>query len=366
MSDIANSKSAFASRADYSELAAQIKSWALELGFDAVGITNTELDRHKQYLYSWLEQQRHGEMQWMQRHAELRCEPAELHTDTLSVISVRMDYLHQQATPPQLLLEQPNKAAISRYAIGRDYHKVLRQRLAKLAKQIQQAAGGRHRAFVDSAPVLEKALAEKAGIGWIGKHTNLLHQDAGGWFFLGEIYTNLPLPIDSPADNHCGSCRRCIDICPTRAITAPYKLDARLCISYLTIELQSSIPEHLRPLIGNRIYGCDDCIMVCPWNKFAQAARESDFMPRDHLDAPDLIELFSWSEAQFLEHTEGTAIRRIGHERWLRNIAVGLGNAPTSPGIVEALKSRLNHSSELVQEHVRWALEQHAENARLC
>ncbi len=366
MSDIDNSKSVELITPDYPALAKQIETWALALGFDAVGITNTDLDRHKQYLRNWLEQQRHGEMQWMQRHADLRCEPAQLHTDTLSVISVRMDYLHQHATAPEELLKQPEKAAISRYAIGRDYHKVLRQRLAKLAKQIQQAAGGRHRAFVDSAPVLEKALAEKAGIGWIGKHTNLLHQDAGGWFFLGEIYTNLPLPIDSPASNHCGSCRRCIDICPTQAITAPYQLDARLCISYLTIELQNAIPEHLRPLIGNRIYGCDDCIMVCPWNKFAQAARQPDFAPREPLDAPDLIDVFNWSEDEFLQHTEGTAIRRIGYQRWLRNVAVGLGNAPTSPAIISALNSRLHNSSELVREHIQWALQQHAEKARVC
>jgi len=330
MSDISKSKSKPTEQLNYSALAAQIKTWALTMGFDAIGITDTDLDRHKQYLKRWLRQQRHGDMQWMQRHALLRCEPAQLHADTLRVISVRMDYLHSNATPPQTLLQQPEKAAISRYAIGRDYHKVLRHRLAKLAKKIQQAAGGRHRAFVDSAPVLEKALAEKAGIGWIGKHTNLLHQDAGGWFFLGEIYTNLNLPIDPPADNHCGSCQRCIDICPTQAITGPYQLDARLCISYLTIEHSTSIPEHLRPLMGNRIYGCDDCIMVCPWNKFAQASQEPDFTPREHLDAPHLVDLFSWNEAQFLQQTEGTAIRRIGHERWLRNIAVALGNAPTS------------------------------------
>lgn len=351
---------------DYAELTGQIKTWAKGMGFDAVGITDTELGEHMQHLQQWLSEQRHGEMQWMDKHSGLRSDPNSLHNGTIRVISVRMDYLHDNATPPEVLLKQPEKAAISRYAIGRDYHKVLRQRLAKLAKKIEQAAGGRHRAFVDSAPVLEKPLAEKAGIGWIGKHTNLLHQDAGGWFFLGEIYTSLPLPVDAPADNHCGTCRRCIDVCPTKAITGPYQLDARLCISYLTIEHQSAIPEHLRPLIGNRIYGCDDCIMICPWNKFAQAASEPDFAPRDPLDAPDLVELFSWSEADFLHHTEGTAIRRIGHERWLRNVAVGLGNAPSTPAVIEALKSRADDPSELVRKHVQWALAQHAETPHLC
>lgn len=351
---------------DYAALTTQIKSWALAAGFDAVGITDTKLGEHAEHLQQWLNEGQHGDMQWMQNHADLRCDPDALHSGTIRVISVRMDYLHGDATPYQDLLDQPDKAAISRYAIGRDYHKVLRQRLGKLAKRIEQTAGGRHRAFVDSAPVLEKPLAQKAGIGWVGKHTNLLHQDAGGWFFLGEIYTSLPLPIDQPAENHCGSCQRCIDICPTKAITGPYQLDARLCISYLTIEHASSIPEHLRPLIGNRIYGCDDCIMVCPWNKFAQAASEPDFAPREPLDTPDLVELFAWSEEEFLKHTEGTAIRRIGHERWLRNVAVGLGNAPGTPAVISALQSRLDDSSDLVREHIRWALAQHAENPHLC
>ncbi len=366
MSDHAKSNPADQPAINWRDLAGQIKLWASALGFDAVGITDTELGEHSRHLQRWLAQQRHGEMQWMQRHAGLRAAPAQLHADTIRVISVRMDYLHADATAPQALLEQPHTAAISRYAIGRDYHKVLRSRLARLAKQIEQAAGGRHRALVDSAPVLEKALAEKAGIGWIGKHTNLLHQDAGGWFFLGEIYTTLPLPIDQPSQNHCGSCTRCIDICPTRAITGPYQLDARLCISYLTIEHQSAIPEPLRPLIGNRIYGCDDCILACPWNKFAQAASQPDFAPRDPLDAPDLVELFGWSETDFLHYTEGTAIRRIGHERWLRNVAVGLGNAPTTPAVIKALEARRDDPSELVREHTRWALRQHADQALLC
>lgn len=366
MSDISKAKPNDAESKDYVALAAQIKEWIKTAGFDAVGITDTHLDRHATRLQNWLDEGQHGEMQWMQNHADLRCKPDQLHDGTIRVISVRMDYLHENATPYQYLLNQPEKAAISRYAIGRDYHKVLRQRLGKLAKRIEQAAGGRHRAFVDSAPVMEKPLAEKAGIGWIGKHTNLLHQDAGGWFFLGEIYTSLPLPIDEPADNHCGSCQRCIDICPTKAITGPYQLDARLCISYLTIEHSSAIPEHLRPLIGNRIYGCDDCIMVCPWNKFAQAASESDFAPRSPLDAPDLVELFGWSEEQFLRYTEGTAIRRIGYERWLRNIAIGLGNSASTPAVIEVLKSRREDDSELIREHTLWALKQHAEKQHVC
>lgn len=346
---------------DYAQLTQQIKQWALALGFDAIGITNTKLDKHHAYLRRWLEQQRHGTMSWMERHAELRAHPEQLHTDTISVISVRLDYMHGETTPPEVLLAQPEKAAISRYAVGRDYHKVLRKRLARLAKQIEQQAGGKHRAFVDSAPVMEKALAEKSGIGWIGKHTNVLQQDTGGWFFLGEIYTTLPLVIDTPATNHCGSCQRCIDVCPTKAITAPYQLDARLCISYLTIEHADAIPEALRPLMGNRIYGCDDCIMVCPWNKFAKATQEPDFAPRHPLDAPNLVDLFTWDETTFLHYTEGTAIRRIGHERWLRNIAIGLGNAPSSPAVIDALQQRFDDPSELVREHTRWALLQHAE-----
>jgi epoxyqueuosine reductase len=246
---------------------------------------------------------------------------------------------------------------ISRYALGRDYHKVMRGRLQKLADRIENCVGPfQYRAFSDSAPVLEKALAEKAGLGWIGKHTNLIDPRAGSWFFLGELYTDLPLPVDTPADNHCGHCRACLDICPTQAIVAPYELDARRCISYLTIELRGSIPVELRPLIGNRIYGCDDCQLVCPWNRFARPTQEADFAPRHDFDAPELVKLFSWSEAEFLKYTEGSAIRRIGYECWLRNIAVALGNAPADRAIVRALKSRSEHSSELVKEHVQWAL----------
>ncbi len=349
---------------DWQAVAEQIKTWGKALGFQDVGITDTELDSHEVRLLNWLEQGFHGEMGYMERHGTRRSRPQELIPGTIRIISARMDYWPSDATPVEALLEQPETACISRYALGRDYHKVLRRRLQRLADRITDSVGSfGYRAFVDSAPVLEKALAEKAGLGWIGKHSNLLNDKAGGWFFLGELYTDLPLPVDSPATNHCGSCRRCIDICPTDAIVAPYQVDARRCISYLTIELHGSIPEPLRPKIGNRIYGCDDCQAVCPWNKFANASAEPDFAPRHGLDAPDLVSLFRWDEATFQKRTEGSAIRRIGHLRWLRNIAVALGNAPTSGPILDALRSRLNHPSELVREHVNWALRQHADKA---
>jgi epoxyqueuosine reductase len=279
---------------------------------------------------------------------------------TQRVISARLDYWPAQAADADNILRSPETAFISRYALGRDYHKVMRQRLQKLAGRIEGEIGSyRYRVFTDSAPVLEKPLAEKAGLGWIGKHTNLLHRDAGSWFFLGEIYTDLPLPVDAPATNHCGTCQACLDVCPTRAIIAPYRLDARRCISYLTIELHGSIPEELRPLIGNRIYGCDDCQLVCPWNRFAKAANESDFAPRHGLDAPGLVRLFAWDEREFLKKTEGSAIRRLGHERWLRNIAVALGNAPTRETVIDALRTRVDDPSALVREHVHWALARH-------
>ena len=298
----------------------------------------------------------------MAAHGRKRSRPGLLRPGTRSVITVRMDYLPADAAPAEALLEQPEKALISRYALGRDYHKVMRSRLKKLARRIEEAVGPfGHRVFTDSAPVLEKPLAEKSGLGWIGKHTNLLNRHAGSWFFLGEIYTDLELPADEPVSDHCGSCRRCIDICPTQAIVAPYQLDARRCISYLTIELKGSIPEEFRRPMGNRIYGCDDCQMVCPWNRYAQHSRVDDFRPRKDLDAGDLVELFAWDEATFLERTEGTAIRRIGVERWLRNIAVALGNAPTTPAVVAALQARRDHESALVREHVEWALGQHGE-----
>ena len=347
---------------DYTALARDIKRWGGELGFHHVGITDTGLDGHEARLASWLAAQRHGEMDYMARNVDKRSRPEALVPGTVRVISVRMDYLPEPQSEAEAVLAQPKLGYVSRYALGRDYHKVIRHRLRGLARRIENAVGAfGFRAFVDSAPVLEKALAERAGLGWIGKHTNILHKQSGSWFFLGELYTDLPLPVDDPAVNHCGSCRACIDVCPTRAIVAPYELDARRCISYLTIELRGSIPVELRPLMGNRIYGCDDCQLVCPWNKFAALTAETDFLPRHGLDAPRLVDLFGWSEETFLCRTEGSAIRRIGHECWLRNIAVALGNAPPSGAVVGALESRLQHPSALVREHVQWALAQHCQ-----
>ncbi|HMA97903.1 MAG TPA: tRNA epoxyqueuosine(34) reductase QueG [Wenzhouxiangella sp.] len=338
----------------------QIKRWGQTLGFQQVAIADTDLSVYEARLDAWLEHNLHGEMEWMAGHGRKRTRPALLRPGTRSVIVVRMDYLPPKATEVRELIGQKEKACISRYALGRDYHKVMRGRLKQLAQRIEEAIGPfGYRVFTDSAPVLEKPLAEKAGLGWIGKHTNLLNRHAGSWFFLGEIYTDLDLTPDEPVGDHCGSCRRCIDICPTQAIVAPYQLDARRCISYLTIELKGSIPLEFRKPMGNRIYGCDDCQMVCPWNRYAQFSGESDFEPRKDLDAGDLVELFSWDEETFLARTEGTAIRRIGHERWLRNIAIALGNAPTRPEVIAALKARADHSSALVREHVAWALEQH-------
>ena len=342
------------------ELAARIRVWGQELGFQQVGFSDTELGDHETHLNNWLAQGLHGDMHYMQRHGTRRSRPQELEPGTLRVISVRLDYLPETAADIEALLEEPAKGVISRYALGRDYHKLMRKRLQKLAHQIEAHSGPfGYRVFVDSAPVLEKALAEKAGLGWIGKHSNLINKNAGSWFFLGEIYTDLPLPVDTAATEHCGACTKCIDICPTQAIIAPFTVDARRCISYLTIELRGSIPEELRPLMGNRIYGCDDCQLVCPWNRFARATGEPDFAPRHGLDAPQLISLFEWNEEQFLRRTEGSAIRRIGFDCWLRNIAVALGNAPTSDAIIEALESRLQYDSEMVREHVAWALKRH-------
>jgi epoxyqueuosine reductase len=344
---------------DLTALARDIRSWAQDLGFAAVGISNPALDADMTHLDSWLAQGRHGEMGYMSRNRELRAKPDRLHAGTIRVISVRMDYLPNEPTPTDLL-EQPEQAFISRYALGRDYHKVIRRRLQQLADKITAQMGPfGYRAFTDSAPVLEKALARDAGLGWIGKHTNLIDKDSGSWFFLGELFTDLPLPVDEPATDHCGTCTACIEVCPTRAIVAPYELDARRCISYLTIELRGSIPEHLRPLIGNRIYGCDDCQLFCPWNKFAQPSNEPDFAPRHGLDTAQLIELFSWDEAEWQEKTAGSAIRRIGFDGWLRNIAVALGNAPTTVAVTNALKARAESGSALVKEHVEWALAQH-------
>ena len=347
---------------DFDGLAARIKAWGSDLGFQAVGITGIDLSDDEARLMAWLDEGRHGEMGYMQRHGVKRSRPAALRPGTVSVISVRLNYLGEDAGSANAVLRRGDLGYISRYALGRDYHKVLRNRLQALADQIRERVGPfGYRVFTDSAPVMEKPLARNAGLGWIGKHTNLLSRSAGSWFFLGEIYTDLRLPHDKPATDHCGSCRACIDACPTGAITAPYQLDARLCISYLTIEFKGSIPESLRPMIGNRIFGCDDCQLVCPWNRFATLSSENDFSARNGLEAPELVQLFAWSESEFLERTKGSAIRRAGYPGWLRNVAVALGNAPTSPSIVAALESRREHTSPLVREHVAWALKQHRE-----
>ncbi|HHH42989.1 MAG TPA: tRNA epoxyqueuosine(34) reductase QueG [Gammaproteobacteria bacterium] len=348
---------------DFAQLADRIKQWGRELGFQAVGITDTTLDSDEAHLMNWLADRHHGEMDYMQRHGRKRSRPAQLVPGTLRIISVRMDYWPEQDMTAQQVLDDPLRAYLSRYALGRDYHKLLRKRLQQLAQRIERHTGNfGYRAFTDSAPVLEKALAQKAGLGWIGKHTNLINDRAGSWFFLGELFTDLPLPVDAPAGEHCGTCQACIDCCPTRAIIAPYRLDARRCISYLTIELRGAIPEEFRPLIGNRIYGCDDCQLVCPWNRFARNSQEPGFMPRHRLDSAELLTLFRWSEQNFLKHTEGSAIRRIGYDCWLRNIAVALGNAPHSQALIRALEDRLDHPSAMVREHIRWALQRQRES----
>jgi epoxyqueuosine reductase len=347
---------------DYHRLAADIREWGVELGFGRVGIAGVELAEDEAHLLNWLDAGYHGEMGYMARHGTKRSRPHDLAPGTVRVIAARMDYAPPGIDDAWDMLSDDGRAYVSRYALGRDYHKILRQRLQKLADRIGEATGPfGYRVFTDSAPVLEKALARDAGLGWIGKHTLLLSRDAGSWFFLGEIYTDLPLPLDVPATAHCGTCTACIDVCPTQAIVAPYRLDARRCISYLTIELHGSIPEELRPLIGNRVFGCDDCQLVCPWNKFAQIATEADFAPRHGLDSAQLVDLFGWSEMEFLERTAGMAIRRTGYEGWLRNIAVALGNARHSTVIVEALQTRADDASSVVREHVAWAL---AEQAR--
>lgn len=342
---------------DLGALALQIKDWGRELGFQQVGVTDTDLRVHERRLSEWLAAGWHGEMGYMARHGIKRSRPADLVPGTQRVISVRMDYLPESNQSISAQLDDPTAAFISRYALGRDYHKVLRRRLAALTERIARVAGPNgYRVFVDSAPVLERALAEKAGLGWIGKHTNLINRNAGSWFFLGEIFTDLPLPLDTAVESHCGRCTACIDVCPTRAIVAPYRLDARRCISYLTIELRGPIPLEFRPMIGNRIYGCDDCQLVCPWNRFARLSQEADFMPRHGLDVASLIDVFKWDEATFLRRTEGSAIRRIGYARWLRNIAVALGNAPRSSHVAAALQTRKSDSEPLVVEHTLWAL----------
>lgn len=345
---------------NYAVLAAQIRAWAQELGFQAVGISDTDLSVAEDGLKEWLALGLHGELDYMAKHGLKRSRPAELLSGTVRVISLRMNYLPTDARDSWQVLAEGGRAFISRYALGRDYHKVMRDRLVKLADKIHaEVAEFNGRVFTDSAPVMEVALARKAGLGWRGKHTLLLTREHGSWFFLGEIYVNLPLPVDSSQEDHCGTCSRCIDVCPTRAIIAPYRLDARRCISYLTIELKGAIPVEFRPLIGNRIYGCDDCQLVCPWNGFAQTTVEHDFAVRNGLDDVSLLELFAWDESEFKTRLAGSAIYRIGYEQWLRNIAVALGNAPNSKEVIAALRARSEHPSALVQEHVEWALLQH-------
>lgn len=340
-------------------LTLDIKRWALELGFQACGIAGTDLSGDEVNLLHWLEAGYHGEMDYMERHGTRRSRPADLVSYAHRVISVRMDYWPEQACDPWKVLRDANKGYVSRYALGRDYHKTLRQRLKRLAARIDKCmSGGQFRIFVDSAPVLEKPLARNGGLGWLGKHTNLIDASAGSWFFLGELYTDLPLVVDEVASDHCGTCNACIGACPTNAIVAPYQLDARRCISYLTIELRGSIPVELRPLVGNRIYGCDDCQLVCPWNKFAKPAYEADFAVRHGLDSPELCDLLGWTEPQFLQRTEGSAIRRIGYRCWIRNVAVALGNSPPSNVAVAALMARRDDADDLIREHVLWALEQ--------
>ncbi len=342
-------------------LKAAIRQWGRELGFGAIGFAGIELGAAEARLLDWLARGYHGEMDYMARHGTKRARPAELVPGTRSVITARLDYLPAEH-PAQAILAQPERAYVARYALGRDYHKVVRGKLQKLVRRIEAEIGPfGYRVFSDSAPVLEVELAAHSSLGWRGKHTLLIDRRAGSWFFLGEIYCDLALPPDAPEANHCGRCEACLDSCPTRAIVAPYEVDARRCISYLTIELAGSIPVELRPLMGNRIYGCDDCLLACPWNRFAQPTRERDFAPRNHLDTATLIELFAWTEAEFETRLAGSPIRRIGHERWLRNLAVALGNAPASAGIRAALAARRDHPSPMVREHVEWALTRQAE-----
>ncbi len=351
--------------ADFNQLAHDIKQWGLALGFDQIGITDTNLQTEEAYHQAWIAKGFHGEMDYMAKHGLKRTRPAELVPNTMRVISARLDYLPPNALASEQVLQDNTKAFISRYALARDYHKVMRNKLQKLSEKIQSSVNQieklnfEYRVFTDSAPVLEVALAEKSGIGWRGKHTLLINKDRGSWFFLGEIYTNLPLPIDTPSNNHCGTCSSCMEVCPTQAIVAPYQVDARRCISYLTIELKDSIPLEFRSLIGNRVYGCDDCQLYCPWNKFAEISREPDFAIKNGLDDISLIDCFSWSENTFKTKLAGSAIYRIGYTQWLRNIAIGLGNADTTPEVIAALQARANDDSALLREHITWALAQH-------
>jgi len=346
-------------------LARSVKRWGAELGFQQVGIADCELGEAETRLLEWVGKGFHGEMEYLERHGTKRSRPAELIPGTLRVIAARMNYTPPGARDTAKVLKDSSRAFISRYALGRDYHKLMRSRMQKLADKIGDEVGEfRYRVFTDSAPVMEVELAGKAGLGWRGKHTLLLNREAGSYFFLGEIYTDLPLPVDSAQGDHCGTCQKCLDVCPTKAFTGPYQLDARRCISYLTIEHKGSIPEELRPLIGNRVYGCDDCQTVCPWNKFASPSNEPDFAVRNGLDDVTLVELIGWSEAEFHERLAGSAIHRIGYERWLRNLAIGLGNAPSSTQVLTALNSRRDQPSALVREHVAWALARHADRSK--
>lgn len=351
----------------YVQLKQQIEQWSETAGFQQMLVSDVDLQAYEPFYQRWLDNHYHGQMSYMQRNVDMRLQPALLHEGTLRCISFRMDYLpsSQDKALMEQLLTQSDKAYISRYALGRDYHKLIRKRLAALADKIQQQVQQQlnQRAFVDSAPVLERALAEKAGMGWIGKNTMLINKKAGSYFFLAEILTDLPLPIDVPEEdqpNHCGSCQKCLDICPTDAFKGPNELDARRCISYLTIELQEAIPLELRPLMGNRIYGCDDCQIFCPWNKFNQATSEDDFSPRQQLDDSSLLQLFAWNEQQFLDNTAGSPIRRIGYQRWLRNLAVGLGNASHDTAIIQQLQARLQQEGiePMVKEHLQWAIDE--------
>lgn len=346
----------------YVELAAKIKTWGRELGFQQVAITDTDLGTARSGFEEWLTKGYHGDMQWLEANVEKRLHPEQLVPGAMRVISVRMDYLPGDTRQIQILKDS-NKAYISRYALGRDYHKLIRKRLAtlsgKILAEVPNDVAAEQRPFVDSAPVLERPLAAKAGLGWVGKHTLVLHEQAGSWFFLGELLTNLPLPVDNqPQENRCGDCKACLQVCPTDAFPKPYQLDARRCISYLTIENKGPIPEEFREPIGNRVFGCDDCQAICPWNKYARPTDENDFRPRHGLDNADLLTLFNWDEKTFLKNTEGSAIRRVGYERWLRNLSVGLGNAPSSDEIIAALLSRRGQISEMLDEHIDWALTQ--------
>jgi epoxyqueuosine reductase len=358
---------------NFAQITANIKRWGLELGFDQIGITDTNLQTEEIAHQAWIAKGFHGEMDYMAKHGVKRTQPAELVPNTTRIISARLDYLPPDTADSKSILQNSGKAFISRYALGRDYHKVMRKKLQKLCDKIQQELSSQefsssthhqfeYRVFTDSAPVLEVALAEKAGLGWRGKHTLLINKDRGSWFFLGEIYTNLPLIIDTPTGNHCGTCTSCMDVCPTQAIVAPYEVDARRCISYLTIELKNNIPIELRPLIGNRVYGCDDCQLFCPWNKFSEITKTPDFAVKNGLDDISLVDCFYWTEDQFKTNLVGSPIYRIGYEQWLRNIAVGLGNASTTPEVINALRTRENDISKMLREHVAWALAQHQNN----